>query len=276
MGIAVIRALRRVGCRVRDDQAGLALLPYLVLIAVLASAPIWIPAVQDIHDLATGKWNPKEQQAPPPTEADLPFIGPGLPSDPTKADCVKKEADKVGLSWTAKGWRTSDIDEPSLVGDPAKVRANIDFFRRRMEAFVGSRQKEWESCLKDLPPPAPETPSSEPVLNPIGTYTMQYASPAPHCDSAYFPPPATMIVGGSPDAMTVALPSYDNYTDQLTGGYATSGSFSANGLRQIGGGLGLRMLGQFQTDGTATTVSNGSLTYNGPTDCTFTFTATKQ
>jgi hypothetical protein len=49
-------------------------------------------------------------------------------------------------------------------------------------------------------------------------------------------------------------------------------SFSANGLRQVGGGLGVRMLGRFERDGNDTLIRSGSLTFNAYTPCTLDFT----
>ena len=250
-------------------QAGLALLPWLILVAVLVASPILVPAVQDMVDLATGKWNPKEKPPPLPTEADIPFIGPGLPEDTTKADCVKKEADKVGLYWTSKGWRTNDVDPPSLNGDPARVRAAIDFYRRRMEAYVGSRQKEWESCLKDLPPPVQQASTTEPQLDFRGTYALTY-QPSP--SSCQFSGPSTVAVSGTPEALTITA-TEPGLTVTMTGSVDRSGSFSANADIS---GLGRRMLGRFDGSGSAVKIQNGSLAYTGADPCTLDFTGVKQ
>jgi hypothetical protein len=272
--MAVIHRVREILRRLPGEEAGFSLLPWAILIAIAAATPIIIPAVQDIHDLATGKWDPKEREAPAPTANDLPFIGPGLPADKTKAECVEREAAKVGLTWTAKGWRTSEIDEPNLIGSPSQVRGNIEFFRRRMEAYVGSRQREWANCLKD-PPSAEDITSSsvEPQIEFAGTYTPVY--PPSATGTCPYAPPETITIAGTATTLTITATS-SQFTDQLTGSVDRSGGFSANGLRDVGGGLGMRMLGRFKTDGSVTTITDGQLEFNGPELCTYEFTATKR
>jgi hypothetical protein len=119
-------------------------------------------------------------------------------------------------------------------------------------------------------------PTSAPTSGPAvaGTYDVQYPPSATGtCPEA---PPATLIVARSGGSLSITAQS-SQFTDQLTGPIDGTLVFDTHGTRQIGGGLGLRMVGQFAAGGSGTVIQAGQLTFSGPSGpCTFEFTATRR
>jgi hypothetical protein len=141
------------------------------------------------------------------------------------------------------------------------------------------------------PPPSPggATPtvvpgaptSSESALNGTapqnltGVYTPQYP-PAADATCPEVPPSTSTVGGTGGSGITVASQS-TNAIDQLGGTVDSTGSFSVRGERQVGGGLGIQITGQFTTSGGITTIQDGHVTFNGPDGaCTCDFTAARQ
>ena len=268
-----------------SDESGFGHLIAAVLVTgVLAGAVLVSQAghvFADLHDAVT-EWpkGKQERAAGGGGQAAVTtgvFIGAPQPPDGGRArECWLNVMSGHGIRWTQNGWRSAEHPEPVLSGDPATDRGTVSVWRDSVIGYVSSYASEAVDRCKSAGEETTTTETTEVVVDFSGSYAITVLA-----SSCSVPPRALQVsISGSNLQVVVALDGGGSPT--LAGQVSRGGSFSANFSGPITffdepATIVVRVLGQFDLDGTTAVIRSGSYSATfegeGGTTCTVDFTA---
>ena len=233
----------------------------LVLIGLLA-IPLTIAAAQDLYDIASGRWGPRQEQAAPVPAVTIPFLGPALPSQDPARTCYLNRAGS--LQWTAQGWRSPDYPAPTLTGDPAIDRGRVQPWQEAMQGLIASADfPECDRPEEPPPPPQDDRPADDPNVSGNYPYNAAYQGG----------PPLSCNANGFQGTFQVTQPGRGrvvvNIGEPLEGTLERDLSFAVQADRDS-------VRGRFFIDrGGTVTIQSGTISFGTSNDntCVYTFDA---